>query len=129
LLSEAYTSYGAVGCYAFTFETREASSFVHARFFAPSDNIPEDAATGSAAGALSGYLVEHGCIDRPDARLTMRTDGSDSARLTGFTIEQGDFMLRPSRIFAQVTGEPGNIQRVQIGGSSVVVAKGELYVE
>ena len=36
-------------------------------------------------------------------------------------------MKRPSRIFAGVTGAKGNVERVKIGGSSVVVAKGEIY--
>jgi trans-2,3-dihydro-3-hydroxyanthranilate isomerase len=112
LLADAYLAHGAVGCYAFTFETKEEASFVHARFFAPGDNIPEDAATGSAAGALSGYLASHG-----------------AAKSSRFTIEQGDFMNRPSRIFAEVEGGPGNIERVKIGGSSVVVAKGEVYLQ
>ena len=112
LLSEVYLAHGAIGCYAFTFETKEESSKIHARFFAPDDNIPEDAATGSAAGSLSGYLVHHGAIDT-----------------NKFIIEQGDFMNRPSRIFANVTGGKGNVERVKIGGSSVVVAKGEIYLE
>jgi trans-2,3-dihydro-3-hydroxyanthranilate isomerase len=110
LLSEVYLAHKAVGCYAFTFETKEENSRVHARFFAPDDNIPEDAATGSAAGSLSGYLTYHGAIDTKK-----------------FTIEQGDFMKRPSRIFAEVTGEKGNVEKVKIGGSSVVVAKGEVF--
>ncbi|HEY0429314.1 MAG TPA: PhzF family phenazine biosynthesis protein [Pyrinomonadaceae bacterium] len=110
LLSEVYQVHGAVGCYAFTFETKEEDSRVHARFFAPADGIPEDAATGSAAGSLSGYLTHHGAID------TNR-----------FTIEQGDFMNRPSRIFAEITSEKGNIETVKIGGSSVIVAKGEVF--
>ena len=110
-LADAYLPHGAVGCYAFTFETKETGSLVHARFFAPNDNILEDPATGSAAGALSGYLVNHGV-----------------AKEKTFTIEQGDFMNRPSRIHADVTGSPGNVERVKIGGSSVVVAKGEVYL-
>jgi trans-2,3-dihydro-3-hydroxyanthranilate isomerase len=110
-LADAYVPHGAVGCYAFTFETKEDSSFVHARFFAPNDNILEDPATGSAAGALSGYLVNHGV-----------------AKENVFTIEQGDFMDRPSRIYADVTGSKGNVELVKIGGSSVVVAKGEVYL-
>ncbi len=110
LLSEVYSAHGAVGCYAFTFETMEKNSRIHARFFAPDDNIPEDAATGSAAGSLSGYLTYHGAIDTKK-----------------FTIEQGDFMKRPSRIFAEVTGEKGKIDKVKIGGSSVLVAKGEVF--
>ena len=56
LLSEVYLEYGAIGCYVFTFETKEETSKIHARFFAPDDNIPEDPATGSAAGSLSGYV-------------------------------------------------------------------------
>ena len=111
LLADTYLLHGAVGVYAFTFETKEDSSFAHARFFAPADGIAEDAATGSAAGAFAGYLVDHGC-----------------SRSNSFVIEQGDFMKRPSRIHAEVLGGPGNVERVKIGGSSVVVAKGELYL-
>ena len=111
LLADTYSLHGAVGVYAFTFETKEDSSFAHARFFAPGDGIAEDAATGSAAGAFAGYLVDHGC-----------------ARSNSFVIEQGDFMKRPSRIHAEVLGGPGNVERVKIGGSSVVVAKAELYL-
>jgi trans-2,3-dihydro-3-hydroxyanthranilate isomerase len=110
LLSDAYLAHGAVGCYAFAFETVEENSRVHARFFAPADNIPEDPATGSAAGSLSGYLTYHGAIDADE-----------------FTIEQGDFMKRPSRIFATVAGEKGKVETVKIGGSSVIVAKGEVF--
>jgi trans-2,3-dihydro-3-hydroxyanthranilate isomerase len=111
LLSEVYLAHGAIGCYAFTFETKEKTSEVHARFFAPDDNIAEDAATGSAAGALSGYLIHHGAIDA-----------------NKFTIEQGDFMNRPSRIFADVKGEKGNVKRVKIGGNAVITAKGEFFL-
>ena len=110
-LSDIYLAHGAIGCYVFTFETNEENSKVHTRFFAPDDNISEDPATGSAAGALSAYLIHHGAIDT-----------------NKFTIEQGDFMNRPSRIFADVTGEKGNIEKVKIGGSSVIVAKGEVFL-
>lgn len=110
-LCEIYLARGAIGCYVFTFETKDKTSKVHARFFAPDDNIPEDPATGSAAGALSGYLIHHGAIDT-----------------NKFTIEQGDFMNRPSRIFADVEGNKGNVEQVKIGGSSVVVAKGEIHL-
>lgn len=110
LLSEVYLAHGAIGCYAFAFETVEKESRVSARFFAPDDGIAEDPATGSAAGSLSGYLIYHEAIE---------TDK--------FTIEQGDFMKRPSRIFAEVSGEKGNVEKVKIGGSSVIVAKGEVF--
>lgn len=110
LLSQIYLAHGAIGCYTFTFETKEKSSKVHARFFAPDDGIAEDAATGSAAGSLAAYLIYQGAI-------------ADKT----FTIEQGDFMKRPSRIFAEVSGEKGNVEQVKIGGSSIVVAKGEIF--
>ena len=110
LLSEIYLAHGAIGCYAFTFETVERSSRIHARFFAPNDGIAEDPATGSAAGSLSGYLVYHGAIDT-----------------NKFTIEQGDFMKRPSRIFAEVSGGKGTVEKVKIGGSSVIVATGKVF--
>ena len=116
LLSEVYTSYGAIGCYAFTFETIEELSRIHARFFAPADGIAEDPATGSAAGSLSGYLLYHGAINTYE-------------QVAKFIIEQGDFMKRPSRIFAEVNGEKGKVEAVKIGGSSVIVAKGEVFFD
>ena len=112
LLSECYLKYNAVGVFAFTFETIENNSSIHARFFAPADNIPEDPATGSASGSLSGYLTHHGAIDK-----------------NKFTIEQGDFMNRPSRIYAEVIGTKGNVETVKIGGKSIIVAKGEVFLD
>lgn len=116
LLSDIYLARGAIGCYAFALETIEKTSRVHARFFAPDDGINEDAATGSAAGALSGYLVHHGTVETHE-------------KIARFTIEQGDFMKRPSRIYAEVTGMKGNVERVKIGGRAVIVAKGEMFLQ
>ncbi len=116
LLSNAYLSAGAMGVFAFTRETRTGPpAQVHARFFAPDDGIGEDPATGSASGALAGYLVTHEALG-----LAVK-EGDYS-----FMIEQGDFMGRPSRIFAEVTASAGHVERVRIGGSSVVVAYGQL---
>jgi trans-2,3-dihydro-3-hydroxyanthranilate isomerase len=116
LLSEIYLKFGAVGAYVFTLETRDGPpSRAHARFFAPSDNIPEDAATGSACGALSSYLVHHGAVTEKDA------DGFHR-----FTVEQGDFMKRPSRLYAEIKGEKGRVELARIGGASVVVLQGEM---
>ncbi len=111
-LSDIYQSSGAVGCYAFCFETFDSGSLVHARFFAPADGIPEDPATGSAAGSLSGYLVHNGIIEERE-----------------FVIEQGDIMGRPSRINARVVGEEGEVRSVKIGGKSVLMMHGTLSVD
>lgn len=114
LLSEAYLKTGAVGCLPFVRESIDGPpALVHSRFFAPADNIPEDPATGSAAGSLSAYLVHHGGLPiEPEAGVYR------------FTIEQGDFMGRPSRINVQITGEKNRIDRVQVGGRSVVMFNG-----
>lgn len=118
MLAELYTSRGATGCHAFTRETIEVgASRAHARFFAPADNIPEDPATGSACGALGAYLVYHG--------------GSSTEPEAGrykFVIEQGDFIHRPSRVSLNVKGTKGAIDEVRVGGTSVLVAKGEVMV-
>ncbi len=116
LLSEIYTNLGTTGCCPFTRETIEVGrARAHLRMFAPDDNIPEDPATGSAAGALGAYLVHYG------ASRVEPVDGSFS-----FVIEQGDFINRPSRINLEVKGAPGAVEQVRVGGPSVLVIQGEL---
>ena len=118
LLSEIYTRAGASACYAFSRETIEiGEARAHARLFAPADNIAEDPATGSAAGALGSYLVHHGASGAESVNGRVR-----------FIIEQGDFMKRPSRINIEVKGGPGAVEEVRVGGPSVVVASGEVFV-
>ena len=118
LLGDIYTRRGASGALVFTRETLEiGNSRAHARFFAPADNIPEDPATGSACGALGAYLVHHGAlsITPEDGRFR-------------FVIEQGDFIKRNSRISLDVKGNTRAVEEVRVGGASVVVAKGEVFV-
>jgi len=118
LLTDIYQRYGGTGCHAFTRETIEVGeSRAHARFFAPADNIPEDPATGSACGALGGYLIHHGALSLEP----------DEGRYK-FVIEQGDFINRPSRINLDVKGQTGNVEEVKVGGSAVLVARGEVIV-
>ena len=116
LLADIYTRRGATGCHTFTRETLEVgASRAHARFFAPADNIPEDPATGSACGALGGYLVHHGALslEPQEGRYN-------------FVIEQGDFIHRPSRINLSVKGGAGSVEEVKVGGAAVLVARGEV---
>ncbi|MBA2524916.1 MAG: PhzF family phenazine biosynthesis protein [Pyrinomonadaceae bacterium] len=116
LLTEIYINLKATGCCPFTRETIEVGTArAHLRMFAPDDNIPEDPATGSAAGALGAYLVNYGaCGVEP-------VDGSFS-----FVLEQGHFINRPSRINLEVKGVPGAVEQVRVGGPSVLVIRGEL---
>ncbi len=118
LLSEIYRGLGATGCCAFTRETIEVGEArAHMRMFAPADNIPEDPATGSAAGSLGAYLVHYG------AAGVEPNDGEYK-----FVIEQGDFIKRASRINLAVKGSSGNVTEVKVGGPSVVVLRGELLL-
>jgi trans-2,3-dihydro-3-hydroxyanthranilate isomerase len=118
LLTEIYTNLGATGCCPFTRETIEVgASRGHLRMFAPNDNIPEDPATGSAAGALGSYLVHYG------ASGVKPRDGKFS-----FVLEQGDFINRPSRINLEVKGTTGAVEQVRVGGPSVLIIRGELSI-
>lgn len=118
LLTEIYTNLEATGCCPFTRETIEVGTArAHLRMFAPDDNIPEDPATGSAAGALGAYLVHYG------ATSVEPVDGTYH-----FLIEQGDFINRPSRINLEVEGAPGAVEKVRVGGPSVLVIRGELSI-
>jgi trans-2,3-dihydro-3-hydroxyanthranilate isomerase len=118
LLADVYTRHGGTGCHAFTRETLEiGASRAHARFFAPADNIPEDPATGSACGALGGYLIHHGALSLEPENGRYK-----------FVIEQGDFIHRPSRINLDVKGAAGKVEEVKVGGAAVMVARGEIIV-
>jgi trans-2,3-dihydro-3-hydroxyanthranilate isomerase len=95
--------------YVVTRETHSPNAFVSARMFAgESIGVGEDPATGSAAGPCAAALVHYGLAP------------------SQFVIEQGVDMGRPSRIEAEVEGETGNVRVVRIGGSAVLVLRGEL---
>lgn len=79
------------------------------RMFAPDDGVAEDAATGSAAGPLVCHLCRHGIVDWG----------------TQIEISQGAELGRPSTLYATAQGQDGVIERVEVGGSAVVVARGE----
>jgi trans-2,3-dihydro-3-hydroxyanthranilate isomerase len=82
------------------------------RMFAPSDGVAEDPATGSAAGPLAVHLARHGRIGFGEE----------------IEILQGVELGRPSRLYAHVEGTPDRIERVRVGGSAVVVARGEFRI-
>jgi trans-2,3-dihydro-3-hydroxyanthranilate isomerase len=72
----------------------------------------EDPATGSASGPLGCYLVKHGLVS-PD------TAGA-------IVSAQGVKMGRPSRIHIKLDVSGGEITRVRVGGTSVLVGEGRL---
>ena len=79
------------------------------RMFAPGDGVPEDPATGSAAGPLACHLARHGLIEF----------GAE------IRISQGAELGRPSMLYARASGSRDRIDAVEVGGSAVVVARGE----
>lgn len=86
----------------------------YGRMFAPDFGIIEDPATGSAAGPVGCYVVHHGAVKADPARPIQ--------------ISQGVAMGRPSRIYVSVEGEPGDLTGVKVGGTAVLVGRGELLV-
>jgi trans-2,3-dihydro-3-hydroxyanthranilate isomerase len=79
------------------------------RMFAPGGGVPEDAATGSAAGPLALHLARHGRISFGDE----------------IEISQGAEIGRPSTLYARVDGNAEAVEQIEVGGSAVVVARGE----
>ena len=69
----------------------------------------EDPATGSAAGPIACHLARHGAIEWG----------------TTIVITQGVEIGRPSTLHARAEGGAGLIDSVEVGGSAVVVARGE----
>ena len=89
---------------------------VYSRMFAPhfDAGIPEDPATGGASGPLGCYLVNYGLVSGEAAQ--------------GILSLQGYAMGRPSQIHIRITGTRERIMKVEVGGQSVLVARGTLVV-
>ena len=81
-----------------------------ARMFANDPGVPEDPATGSAAGCLAAYLLGHAYL------------GTDSIDVR---VEQGYEIGRPSLLYLQAARD-GDQTTVHVGGKVQMVARGEL---
>jgi trans-2,3-dihydro-3-hydroxyanthranilate isomerase len=82
------------------------------RMFSPIGGMGEDAATGSAAGPLACHLARHGVVPWG----------------TEIEIEQGTEIGRRSSLFARADGSGQEIESVVVGGSAVIVARGEFRI-
>jgi trans-2,3-dihydro-3-hydroxyanthranilate isomerase len=78
------------------------------RMFGPGLGVPEDPATGSAAGPLALHLARH-------ARIAFGDE---------IEISQGAEIQRPSMLYARADSP----EQIEVGGSAVVVARGELRI-
>jgi trans-2,3-dihydro-3-hydroxyanthranilate isomerase len=79
------------------------------RMFAPGGGVPEDPATGSAAGPLAVHLARHGRIGFGEE----------------IEVSQGTEIGRPSTLYARADGSAKKLDVVEVGGSAVIVARGE----
>jgi trans-2,3-dihydro-3-hydroxyanthranilate isomerase len=104
----ALAAFGTVGVNCFAGSGRRWKT----RMFHPGAGVDEDPATGSAAGPLACHLARHGRIAWGDE----------------IEIMQGVEIGRPSKLYARAEGGDGLIDRVEVGGSAVVVARGEYHL-
>jgi PhzF family phenazine biosynthesis protein len=93
-------------------ETENPDSFVHLRHFAPANGIPEDPVTGTAHGVAAIYLDREGLLP-PGERVVLGG-------------EQGHAVDRRGNVTVEVLRQAGRICDVRIGGTAIIVARGEL---
>ena len=78
------------------------------RMFAPAGGVAEDPGTGSAAGPLALHAARYGRVEFGEE----------------IEISQGAEIGRPCTLYARVDGSAENVERVEVGGSAVTVARG-----
>ena len=108
LLSEVLRTVEARKAYLFTVDTPDSNAAARARLLGAG---PEDAATGSAAGALGAYLIQNG-LHRSGA----------------LDIEQGIEIGRPSRISVDVPLQGHIIGPVRVSGTVRIWGRGSVEV-
>jgi trans-2,3-dihydro-3-hydroxyanthranilate isomerase len=81
---------------------------VKTRVFAPRAGVPEDPATGSAAGPVAAYLHASGRLGERRALV----------------LQQGQELGRPSELHVRLATEGGELT-LEVGGSAVIVARGQ----
>lgn len=118
-LAELSERYQVVGVHAFALAGgkpggRDAGCervTAYCRNFAPLYGIDEEAATGTANGALTYYLYRNGLL----------REGDPGAFL------QGEDMGRPSRIVSEIKETDGALQ-IRVGGQAAILARGEIFL-
>jgi trans-2,3-dihydro-3-hydroxyanthranilate isomerase len=105
-LAREFADYG-VNCFA------GGGAHWKTRMFAPGHGMVEDPATGSAAGPLAVHLYRHGLVPSGEE----------------IVLSQGAEVGRPSALHARVTADGERLDTVEVGGSAVVVGRGELLLD
>lgn len=100
---------GIITTHLFTFDTEEG--LVYTRDFAPAVGVDEDPVTGSASGALAGYLVKEGIINQNSEFLML----------------QGNSMNRLGKINIKTKVLDDEII-IEVGGKAKVVINGHIEI-
>lgn len=103
----------ADGLYLYTPDPEGTGQSWRVRMFAPNFGVPEDPATGAAASAFAGVLMQFETLGEGTHDVAIR---------------QGQAMGRPSTIALQITIAAGALRGVEIGGAAVIVSDGALHV-
>lgn len=107
-IKEISTKHGVVGYHVFTLETDKGGADAYCRNFAPLYDINEESATGTASGALTGYLYKHNLV-KPGA--------------TSLLFEQGHAMNAPSEIISHVKVDANNnFDSLEVGGEGIYIS-------
>jgi PhzF family phenazine biosynthesis protein len=106
---------GVWGYCAVTLETVDPDSKIHIRFFAPSEGILEDPATGSAHGPLGLYLWRNDVVAPVEGVIA-------------YVGEQGDGIGRPGRVHVRLQTADAELDSVEVGGTAVTVLEGVMQL-
>jgi trans-2,3-dihydro-3-hydroxyanthranilate isomerase len=117
MLNHVEKELSVLGLFFFAFDEATGVTRLRARMFAPGAGVPEDPATGSAAGPVGVYLALHGVLP-----------GGVAGGRGRFTIDQGIEMGRPSELDVTVLLEGGRPAGVRVEGSAVLMMRGEIEV-
>ncbi len=93
----------------FTFDTKDNNDLLLTRDFAPAVGVDEDPVTGSANGALAGYLVLEKIVDENNQFYIKQVNSLN---------RYGQLMIRTEVVDKKV--------KVYVGGKAVIVIKGEI---
>lgn len=114
--------------------TGRADPWVEARGFFPLAGIPEDPATGSAAGPLAAYMARAGLLLPGEERVVLQ--GQHVGRPSRITVSVSAALRpaavtpagSPAAIAIPVAPRDANLADILIGGPVRLVARGELYL-
>lgn len=109
-LADLSRRYDVVGVHAFALGREDEKVTAYCRNFAPLYDIDEEAATGTANGALTYYLIRNGLVK-----------GDRCSFL------QGEAMGRPSQVISRIRRDENGLQ-IRVGGSAAILAKGRIDI-